>query len=307
MNTKEENKILTQERRPYWRAKDEYAYLLNADLAQFSWEFLRRNAKYQKAFRKYKDFPTYKYLMENKDNTLILHKYFSCFPPCEEGESLATYEKRALELVLSDSAYKKQATYIKPKRNEFIDAYDLAFHEDTNVYNYRVQSSPGFDRFGPEYPVFSKFRKKGHKRTLTEDYEDEIVVKINVRLNTGDQLEVIKKAIDDRKKSLPTLPFYKDDPDLYIQYLRLLDAKKQKAPEEEILFHLYYIDFVSAAKKDSGYILPEKPSDLITTDDNRFSKDKRPPKKMEGNLSKAIELRDGGYVSMARSFKHFSL
>lgn len=296
------NTPIIQKKRPDWKNIKEYDYLKDASHEQFAWEFLRRNESYQKDYKKYWKFPSRKALESNKDNKNFFYKYYDSDPPVRRKESYNAYSARVLK---SGKMLPSGGICLyEEKRGNFIEKYDLERHDDMSMYSPRNQNSPGFYCLNEEYPVFTTVRKK----TLTEDFEDEMVFKISLLLPIDEQIAKITAAAVIKSKNIIKIEknSIEHKVDVLIRYLRLLDANDKKATVDEILFYLYIPEM------GIEYYKPNNPEEvrgiLSNLEDNKadflITRLDSVELNYRKNLREAKKLYQGGFVSIIQSVSH---
>jgi hypothetical protein len=170
------------------------------------------------------------------------------------------------------------------------------------MYNPKNKCGPGFTSIRDDYPIFIE-SPSFIGGICNECYEDELVFKFSVSVSIDSQLKKLKNEMEKRAKELlknkisNTLRF-KTDKKLYITCLRILDALKEEANDEDIIYFIYSFMF----NKDN---YPKSPDDLKVSNyskgnDNVFDMETK-RKRLKNNKAKAKELSDFDYKSLLKT------
>ena len=292
-----DNNLVTES----WDDKEDYSYLMDKEMSQFAWEFLRRNIDYQTAYGKYSSYPSDEGLkdIQNKQDKDFFYRYFDSKPPCQKHES---YEKWVERL-----EKEKCRRWFSSKLASFIESYDLTPGLDIDKYNHKNKDSPGFVSLD-EYPKIQNYSNNKRLPYMIASNPDEIVAIINVNLPLDEQFSAIKEAAKQQRKRLseeqPDIKAYKKNNELYIKYIRLLDADAQGANEAEILYYLY----PELCILDSGESINsiEQLDSLLKNPLKYGSLDNVSLKRTLNEHRKAAKiLRDRDYVSLVKSVSHY--
>jgi hypothetical protein len=230
-----------------------------------------------------------------KYNKNFFYRYYDAEPPNCHRESYSKYRRRMKNELPPGVNYSCIA-----KPYEFYEKYDLAQHDLMSFYSPRTKNSPGFEYLNKEaYPIFYKKPRK----SLSDEFKnDELVVKFNVLYPIDIQINKAMEEIGKQSKEVVVNPTrdqeYNDKP-LLIKYLRLLDAAFKKATDEEILFYIYRHTFPYPESITSPDIIKERLSKLDGDEKRRIKK------RFEENKTSAVELCNGGYVSIVKSASHY--
>jgi len=285
---------------PDWKKKEEYEYLKTGSLEQYKWEYLKRNQDYQKDFEKYRNYPNLADLYNRKNDAEFFYRYFTCNPINIYKESLNAYSERLKkeDYIAPDTG----ATYsLGAKRDEFTSKYDLAYHDNMSKYDPLNHDTPGFYRINDEYPIFIDQQPFLGNIVLEGDiYADELVVKLCVSIDIDEQLEkvnqemqrILKQIKADKKDSQ-----YSYDYQSTINRLRILDAMRVGATDDEIIFYVFNEKPIPN-KIDESYIKEE-----LSQLEDQLSVKRR---KLKKNKETAIALRDGEYIKIVKSVNYYS-
>lgn len=218
---------------PDWKIKQNYPDAKSASKEQLAWEFLRRSPAYQKDYRRIRKMPGIDEMVKYANDTNF-QKYYKTKPPMLPNETYNEFTERC----------KKEQLEVSSVRDDLL--------EDYGISEYSKQINPASNtppKFSDYYPYSPKFRKSG---TLTQYYSDEVLMTFSLTVNLDMQLKAAKKILLQRRKYLPRSN-QKSSNNLYIRYLRILDAKASKIPETEISRIIFNTADKSNSIINSGY------------------------------------------------------
>jgi hypothetical protein len=172
----------------------------------------------------------------------------------------------------SFAQYKKRSFELdgfsrRAKRDNVLEHYLLDEFEDPMNPNSPTPSFVTAQDIG--YP-------ENMRRGMIKPNEDELIFKFNVRFNLDEQLEIVKSEMDKVRKRHPKFrqKNKKLQTDFYRLYLRYLDAEAENVSQVEVARHIH------------GH--EEYP-------------DKKGRDKVNKGLKVALELVDGGYITLLNS------
>jgi hypothetical protein len=212
---------------PDWRQTEGYPDPKDSvSKAQWAWEFLRRNPRYQKLYREgrrhkeswYKAFP-------KSDK---FSRYFSCIPKANKGESYEEFIARC--------SSENMDPKITPKRQRILDVFPVA--RFSAKLNPAKTLPPEFNQdYG--YPLGEIASEVDEEITFSIDGGDEVFMVFSAALPVQKQIEKAKKFLLEQQK------YYEEQGNLLLHkgrvqtsplrnYLRYLDGKISGANQVEI-------------------------------------------------------------------------
>jgi hypothetical protein len=240
---------------PDWRNKSGYPDPEKTTGRQWAWEFLRRNPEYQRLYAEYDNLSTkrplvehpagYEYLMRNSPVILLPGALIENQAYCEDLVNEATIDY--FREFKSDEAYRqgdliRQEILIKFGVRVLLNA-DLLAPDCTNIEHLAFQND-----FYPPYIVYRDLPLSqglystnegesfsGYLVPIVPRKEGEITIKFDPNYSIESQLKSVEKVLLEKWGKIT----HRIRADVYVLYLRILDALASGVDKSEIKSVIY--------------------------------------------------------------------